>query len=191
LAPPAAAPNGFAGELYVSQNTKTTTYSLNLFVSHDANIIHTGLNKFVRRHKAIVIPIFPETKFNQMPKMRVQDWNSFITTHPTAVIFGAVVSSRLPPALAFDKNARKLPTPYKLFCEWLEASLTGQWSSLAVPNGFVIGIVDETDKRVVLGAYGPARFKGFKIGDKSVAVLTYMDGKYAKLAEERGYELNI
>ena len=57
--------------------------------------------------------------------MRIQDWNKFIAAHPSPTMFEAVVSSRLPPALMIDKGGKKLPTPDKLFCEWLEASLVG------------------------------------------------------------------
>lgn len=123
--------------------------------------------------------------------MRVRDWNRFITENPSPTILGAVVSSRLPPALTFDKDGKKLPTPYKLFCEWLDASLVGNWSTVAVPQGFVVGVVDEVDKAKILAAYGPAKHRGFKIADQSVGVLSYTDGSYAKLASERGYKFNV
>ena len=123
--------------------------------------------------------------------MRVRDWNTFITANPSSSLLGAVVSSRLPAALTFDKEGKKLPTPYKLFCEWLESSLVGTWSTVALPQGFVIGITDDADKASILATYGPARHKGFKIAEKSVGVLSYSDGSYAKLATERGYKLNI
>lgn len=123
--------------------------------------------------------------------MRIRDWNTFITEHPSPTLLGAVVSTRLPPDLLFDKDGKKLPTPYKLFCEWLEATLVGTWSTVAVPQGFVVGIADEGDKTKLLSAYGPARHRGFKVAEKSVGVLTYSDGSYAKLATERGYNLNL
>jgi hypothetical protein len=123
--------------------------------------------------------------------MQVRDWNTFITANPSATLLAAVVSSRLPPALMFDKNGKKLPTPYKLFCEWLDATLVGTWSTIAVPMGFVIGVTGAVDKTRILAAYGPARHKGFKLAGKSVGVLSFTDGSYAKLATERGYTLNI
>jgi hypothetical protein len=91
----------------------------------------------------------------------------------------------------FGRNGKKLPTPYKLFCEWLEASLVGPWSTVAVPQGFVVGVANENDKAKILSTYGPARHRGFKIAGKSVGVLSYVDGSYAKLATELGYNINV
>jgi len=123
--------------------------------------------------------------------MRVRDWNKFITENPSLTILGAVVSSRLPAALTFDKDGKKLPTPYKLFCEWLDSSLVGVWSTVAVPQGFIVGVTDNADKATIVAGYGPARHRGFKVAEKSVGVLNYSDGSFAKLAAERGYKLNI
>jgi hypothetical protein len=123
--------------------------------------------------------------------MRIRDWNRFITENPSATLLGAVVSTRLPPALMFDREGKKLPTPYKLFCEWLDATLLGTWSTVAVPEGFVVGITDDGDKMKIVSAYGPPKHRGFKIAGKSVGVLSYADGSYAKLATDHGYNLNI
>jgi hypothetical protein len=123
--------------------------------------------------------------------MQVRNWNTFITTNSSVTLLAAVVSTRLPPALMFDKNGKKLPTPYKLFCEWLDTTLVSTWSTIAVPTGFVIGVIDAKDETTILAAYGPARHKGLKLAGKSVGVLSYTDGSYAKLATERGYTLNI
>ena len=60
-----------------------------------------------------------------------------------------------------------------------------------MPQGFVVGIIDDVDKAKVLSEYGPARHRGFKIAEKSVGVLNYSDGSFAKLATERGYTLNF
>ncbi|MFM2060171.1 MAG: hypothetical protein RLY71_4556 [Pseudomonadota bacterium] len=123
--------------------------------------------------------------------MRIRDWNTFIAENPSSVLLGAVVSTRLPAAFTFDKAGKKLPTPYKLFCEWLDSVLVGNWSAVAVPQGFVVGVAKEVDKATILSEYGPARHRGFRIGEKSVAVLSYSDGGYVKLATQRGYSLNI
>ncbi|MFM7855093.1 MAG: hypothetical protein ACKO96_24995 [Flammeovirgaceae bacterium] len=123
--------------------------------------------------------------------MRVRDWNKFMAAHPSAMLLGAVVSTRLPSSLLFDTFGKKLPTPYKIFCEWLDASLVATWSTVAVPQGFVIGLTDEVDKRIVLAAYGPVRHRGFKIAEKSIGVLSYTDGDFSVLAAKLGYTLNI
>lgn len=123
--------------------------------------------------------------------MHIRVWNKFISTNPSATIFGAVVSSMLPPSLRLDKNGNNLPTPYKLFCEWMDASTVGTWSATAVPQGFVIGVIDQVDKANILAVYGPTRHRGFKIAGMSVPVLSYTDGSYANLALARGYQLNI
>lgn len=123
--------------------------------------------------------------------MRVRDWNKFIVAHSSATLLGAIVSTRLPPTLLFDTVGKKLPTPYKLFCEWLDASLIVTWSTVAVPQGFIIGLTDDVDKRIILAAYGPARHRGFKIAEKSIGVLSYTDGDFAVLATKLGYTLNI
>jgi hypothetical protein len=91
----------------------------------------------------------------------------------------------------FDTDGKKPPTPYKLFCEWLDASLSGIWSTGAVSQGFVIGVNDDEDKRIILAAYGPARHRGFKIAGISVGVLSYTDGDFVRLATEQGYRLNV
>jgi hypothetical protein len=121
--------------------------------------------------------------------MRIRLWSAFLAKHPKAIQLAAVVSSRLPPALRSDQGGNKIPTPYKLFCEWLEINLEGDWSSTALKQGFVLGITNEADKITILKAYGPATHKGFRFNEKSIPVLRFFDGSYVELASKLGYKL--
>lgn len=121
--------------------------------------------------------------------MRTKDWNTFIIKNPSAMIFGSIVSSRLPVALITDPDGNKLPTPYKLFCMWLEKNLADSWSTVAVPVGFVVGLTSLDDKNLVTKTFGPIKHRGFKFNDQSIPVINYMDGSYATLAAALGYRI--
>ena len=51
-------------------------------------------------------------------------WNAFVKNFPNAPAFMAQVSARLPKGLHFDGHNLKLPTPGRLFEEWMEKNLT-------------------------------------------------------------------
>jgi hypothetical protein len=117
------------------------------------------------------------------------EWNVFFPNRPNLWVCGAVVSSRLPQAMRFDKAGKKLPTPYKLFLEWAAKSMNGNWAATAVPEGFVVAVEASEDHRCIAQAHGPIRRSAFKVGGRAVSLLSYSDGSYAKLAAALGYEI--
>jgi len=70
--------------------------------------------------------------------MAYMSWNSFVEKHKKRVGFLAAVSAALPKGPHFDKNNKKLPTPYGLFKEWASKSLNGDWASTKIKGGFII-----------------------------------------------------
>jgi len=120
-------------------------------------------------------------------------WNTFVDAHPKAYIIAAVVSSRLPKGVAFDAAGKKLPTPYRLFCEWLAgAALEGLYTTTSVPNGFVVGLAEAADRDRLVLRFGPLKHGGFKLGGQAVKILSgYSDGAYAGLAADLGYRLDF
>jgi hypothetical protein len=122
----------------------------------------------------------------------MQGWNDFVASYPKAHLFAALVSVRLPKGLAFDVNGKKLPTPYRLLNEWLARNLKGPHSSTSTSLGVVIGVVEEADRKFLTERFGPCRGGGPRVGNRSVPILrNYMDGSYAQLAHELGYQLNF
>ena len=119
--------------------------------------------------------------------MSKQSWNAFIKSHSSRATFLSVVSAALSPAIQFDKNKQKLPTPYGLFIEWAQNSLAGDWSATKVPGGFLVSVAEEQDAIKIKNAFGiigdpvktPASNKTRRIG--------YSDMKYGRLAKALGY----
>lgn len=56
--------------------------------------------------------------------MAKKQWSGFFSNRPNAVTYTSAVSASLPKTMQFDKNKKKLPTPYGLFCEWAKNNLT-------------------------------------------------------------------
>jgi len=114
-------------------------------------------------------------------------WKDFNAKHRDPFGLGAAVSSGLPGATHFDKNKRKLPTPYGLFLEWSTASITGDWASCKLTGGFIVCVETQADAEIVMRKFGtlggwketPACAKTIQIG--------YRDSGYASLAKSLGY----
>ncbi|WP_157725044.1 hypothetical protein [Vogesella sp. LIG4] len=122
-----------------------------------------------------------------MPK---KSWNKFVGTCQSAITFTAKVSAGLPKQLQFDKNGKKLPTPYGLFVEWAEASLTGDWSSTSIRGGgFAVSVELQTDAQIVMTTFGTiGAFQKTTVSNRTIQV-NYKDSDYAGLAKKLGYQL--
>ncbi len=122
----------------------------------------------------------------------MQRWNDFIVSHPQAHLLSALVSNRLPQALALDLEGKKLPTPLKLLNEWLRTNCTGPYSTTWATIVIVIGVAEARDRQSLLTRFGPCRSGGPTIGGRKAPILrNYMDGNYAQLAHELGYALDF
>ncbi len=117
-------------------------------------------------------------------------WNSFVTKHKSPIGFAAVVSATLPKGPHFDKNKKKLPTPYALFKEWCEQSLSNEWSSQKFKGGFIVCVSSQSDAQLIQSAFKilnnqpkntPACAKTYQIG--------YTDAGYGALAKTLGYAI--
>jgi hypothetical protein len=87
----------------------------------------------------------------------------------------------------FDKNNKKLPTPYALFKEWASQNLSGEWSSTKVGGGFVVCVASKADAQIILN-----KFKAVGHAKKTPACpktvpIGYRDSSYKNLATEMGY----
>lgn len=120
-----------------------------------------------------------------MPNM---SWNAFVTKYKKPFCFSALVSASLPKGLVFDRNKKKLPTPYGLFQEWLSANLTGDWTSMKVTGGFVVYVATTNDNDLITRKFAISGVVKSKVSDKTQQLL-YRDSSYANLAKELGYVL--
>lgn len=116
-------------------------------------------------------------------------WNSFVINHKKTVGFVAFVSATLPQGASFDKNKKKLPTPYKLFKEWCNKTLKDDWSSQRLKGGFIVCVSSQNDAELICSAFKvltppqstPACATTYRIG--------YSDSGYGALAKILGYVL--
>ena len=115
-------------------------------------------------------------------------WNTFVSKHKSPIGFAAAVSATLPKGPHFDKNKKKLPTPYALFKEWCDQSLTNEWSSQKFKGGFIVCVSSQNDAQLIQLAFTilnnqpkntPACAKTYQIG--------YTDAGYGALAKTLGY----
>jgi len=116
-------------------------------------------------------------------------WNEFIAKHKKPTGYVAAVSSALPKGLHFDRNKKKLPTPYGLFQEWAAKSLSGDWASTKVPGGFIICVESQADASTITRGFGVI---GQTIATPACANTTqigYHDSDYAALAKALGYSV--
>lgn len=116
-------------------------------------------------------------------------WNIFTNTYKSPIGFAAVVSGSLPKAMAFDRNKKKLPTPYGLFLEWAEKTLTGSWSSTKVTGGFFICVDNQTDANVIAKKFGTIGVSKKTQACDNTTQIGYQDSKYVALAKSLGYSL--
>jgi len=117
-------------------------------------------------------------------------WNSFVTKHKSPVGFSAAVSATLPKCLHFDKNKKKLPTPYALFKEWCDKTLQDDWSSQKFKGGFIVCVSSQNNAKLIQLAFKvisnqpkntPACAKTYQIG--------YTGSGYGALAKKLGYAI--
>jgi hypothetical protein len=116
-------------------------------------------------------------------------WNIFIDKNRKRIAFAAIVSANLPKCLEFDKNGRKLPTPYGLFSEWCKAYLSGEWATTKVNGGFLVCVATHEDAKTIQDEFkitGQARHTP---AGKDTHPLGYRDSQYAALAGDLGYVL--
>jgi len=114
-------------------------------------------------------------------------WNKFIDTYNKRIAFTAVVSTRLPKGLSFDKNGRKLPTPYGLFCEWCAAYLTGDWTTTKVKSGIVVCVATNKDEEIIKEEFSIIGTAKVTIASKNTFPIGYRNSQYAALAGDLGY----
>lgn len=124
--------------------------------------------------------------------MPQRTWNSFVTDHPktTTMAFGVSLAG-FPKGPIFDKDRKRLPTPYALVRTWIAKTLTGDWTSMKEGNAFVILVADPGDAALVLRkfpALGPAT-KSMP-ADKSYPV-SFRADTFAELAKDAGYAVNV
>ncbi|MEJ2743481.1 MAG: hypothetical protein P8176_13635 [Gammaproteobacteria bacterium] len=116
-------------------------------------------------------------------------WNTFVAKYRTPVGYISEVSAKLSGGVQFDRNKKKLPTPYGLFKEWASVKLQGDWTSQKLKGGFIICVATKQDADSISKAFGlvdgPVKTKAcnqtYKIG--------YKNGTYGKLAKSLGYSL--
>lgn len=122
-----------------------------------------------------------------MPK---KSWNIFASTYPSATTFTSAVSAALPKHLQFDKNRKKLPTPYGLFIEWARGNLTGDWASTSIKGvGFAVSVETQTDIQLITITFGTiGSVKKTPVANKTIQV-NYKNSDYANWAKKLGYKL--
>ncbi len=119
-----------------------------------------------------------------MPKIQ---WNTFITNNKSSYCFSSAVSSALPQGYRFDKNNKKLLTPYGLFQEWLKSSIQGDWASIKVKGSFFVRVVDKKDAQLLINTFGASKNTRKTPACSSARQLHYKDSSYRKLASSFGY----
>lgn len=116
-------------------------------------------------------------------------WNKFIDTHAKRVAFVAAVSATLPKRLELDKNGRKLPTPYGLFCDWCKAYLSGDWATTKVSGGFLICVAAKEDAKSIQDEFKIVGQAKRTPAGKQTYPIGYKDAQYGALAGDLGYVL--
>jgi hypothetical protein len=115
-------------------------------------------------------------------------WNKFTSVHPKSYSFTCSVASALPKTKKFDNKGMKLPSPYALFCEWLNTNLVGDWTSAKLTGGFMVKVSDPNDLNTVFKHYS-----GKKLPTADGCIASYQAGysnsDYGRLAKLMGYSL--
>ena len=122
--------------------------------------------------------------------MAKKQWNGFFSSKPNAVTYTSAVSGRLPKKMQFDKNKKKLPTPYGLFCEWAKNNLTGDWASTTITGvGFAVSVESQADSALILNTFGASSQPQNTAVGNTTFQCAYVDSTYASLATSLGYVL--
>lgn len=122
--------------------------------------------------------------------MAKKQWNGFFSNRPNAAVYTSAVSASLPKKMQFDKNKKKLPTPYGLFCEWAKDNLSGEWASTTIAGvGFAVAVESQSDSALIRSTFGAsAQPKRTSVGNTTFQC-GYSDSKYRSLAKSLGYVL--
>lgn len=122
--------------------------------------------------------------------MAKNKWNGFFSNRPNAVVYTSAVSASLPKSMQFDKNNKKLPTPYGLFCEWAKSNLSGEWASTTIAGvGFAVAVERQSDSALIASTFGAqAQPKKTSVGYTTFQC-RYSDSEYGSLAKSLGYVL--
>ena len=121
-----------------------------------------------------------------MPK---KIWNKFVADHPACPCFVAGCSSKLPQAL-FDKDKKKLPSPYGLFQEWLSKNITGDYTLSKINGGFAVCAASKQDRSVIENRFPRTNTNPQKAAfSNEIYPIKYSDADYALLAKELGYKI--
>jgi hypothetical protein len=122
--------------------------------------------------------------------MAKKSWNTFSGTYPSATTFTASVSATLPIQMQFDKNKKKIPTPYGLFVMWANANLTGDWASTIIKGvGFAISVESENDIQLISNTFGTiGGVKSTAVANKTIQ-MNYKNPDYLNWAKKLGYKL--
>lgn len=116
-------------------------------------------------------------------------WNSFIEKHKDPIGYVASVSGRLRKGQTFDKNNKKLPTPYGLFCEWASKNVTGSWTSTKNGGDFIICVASKDDAVRIADKFGTVgKAKKSKLCANTTQI-GFQDSSYGPLAKELGYSI--
>ncbi len=116
-------------------------------------------------------------------------WNKFVDAHKKRICFIAPVSASLPKGVELDKNGRKLPTPYGLFCEWCGAYLAGDWSATKVKGGFLVCVTTKEDVKAIQDQFKIIGQAKITPAGKETYPIGYRDSQYIALAGDLGYVL--
>ena len=126
--------------------------------------------------------------------MTKNSWNKFTEEYPNTDCLVCYVSTAVPKMRIFDKQNKKLPTPYKLFLEWLKTNLNGDWTAtiLGKEKGntvFYIKVVLDQDIEKINKKWGLSSktTEKNKFGCPRIFQIGYRDEDYDKLANELGY----
>jgi hypothetical protein len=122
--------------------------------------------------------------------MAKKQWNGFCSNRPNAVTYMSVVSGSLPKKMQFDKNNKKLPTPYGLFCEWAKNNLSGDWASTTISGvGFAVAVDSQSDNALIQSTFGASVQPQKTTVSNTTFKCGYSDSNYASVAKLLGYVL--
>ena len=128
--------------------------------------------------------------------MAKMDWNKFVTQYTKAICFSVTMKQNLPKgAPKFDKNGKKLPSPYTLFCDWMKANLKHDWCASKQNGHTLIRVADPSDAQLLANVFGATPAKGIpagipagiSAGCASFYQLHHSDAGYKPLAGAMGY----
>lgn len=124
-----------------------------------------------------------------MTKLTHDSFESFLSEHPESFNFNATVPASPPKALSIDKSGKSLPTPYALFQEWAELSLSCDWVTRKYKGGFIICVSDLKDATLIRNMFGATGIPRETSTGEGAEALRYTDSDYRQIAKNLGYNL--